>query len=299
MISNLDGARLRSFMDGTTGQTQVTVGGAIRELETGRRASSRASRRRARPISRTTSSPTSPRRAVRCSRRPCRTPTSRASRSSTEPRWRRRTSRGRGAAAPAPSDVDARPGEVGPRLDGQRRLGRHGPHPGGAGDRGGRRPGLAARANSPLLFTSPAALSFRTSPGPSPRRSRSCSRSPTPAGLGALVVERRGAGCHQRGVARRPGAVTVAPVERSTSGRRRHVSGRPGRELRLRRPHQGNDDAADPVLLLRGQARTRGRTRQGAQGRTLRRRRHEQGHEPRQHLPVPGRSFGFAPDESP
>jgi subtilisin family serine protease len=36
MISNLDGARLRSFMDGTTGQTQVTVGRAIRELETGR-----------------------------------------------------------------------------------------------------------------------------------------------------------------------------------------------------------------------------------------------------------------------
>jgi subtilisin family serine protease len=36
MISNLDGARLRSFVDGTSGQTQITVGRTIRELETGR-----------------------------------------------------------------------------------------------------------------------------------------------------------------------------------------------------------------------------------------------------------------------
>jgi subtilisin family serine protease len=36
MISNLDGQRLRSFMDGTSGQTQVTIGRAIQDLNTGR-----------------------------------------------------------------------------------------------------------------------------------------------------------------------------------------------------------------------------------------------------------------------
>jgi minor extracellular serine protease Vpr len=36
MISNLDGADVRAFMDGTNGRTQITVGSAIQELETGR-----------------------------------------------------------------------------------------------------------------------------------------------------------------------------------------------------------------------------------------------------------------------
>jgi len=36
MISNLDGAHLRSFMDGTSGQTQVTIGRAFQDLNTGR-----------------------------------------------------------------------------------------------------------------------------------------------------------------------------------------------------------------------------------------------------------------------
>lgn len=36
MISNLDGARLRSFMDGTNGQTPITIGRTVKELETGR-----------------------------------------------------------------------------------------------------------------------------------------------------------------------------------------------------------------------------------------------------------------------
>jgi subtilisin family serine protease len=36
MISDLDGQRLRSFMDGTGGQTQVTIGRAIQDLNTGR-----------------------------------------------------------------------------------------------------------------------------------------------------------------------------------------------------------------------------------------------------------------------
>jgi minor extracellular serine protease Vpr len=36
VISNLDGARLRSFMAGTSGQMQVTIGHAVQKLETGR-----------------------------------------------------------------------------------------------------------------------------------------------------------------------------------------------------------------------------------------------------------------------
>jgi len=36
MISDLDGARLRSFMDGTNGQTTVTIGRAIQDISTGR-----------------------------------------------------------------------------------------------------------------------------------------------------------------------------------------------------------------------------------------------------------------------
>ena len=94
MIANLDADHLRAYLAAHGGRTTIRIGRDASELETGaQRRRSRASPRRGRPRSATTSSPTSRRPAGRSSPRRCRTPTTRASRSSTARRWRRRTSR--------------------------------------------------------------------------------------------------------------------------------------------------------------------------------------------------------------
>ena len=120
MITDLDGAQLRAYLSRDGGAADVTIGNAIERVgDAAAVASSRTSPRAGRPRSSTCSSPTSPRREGRSSRRPCPEFTGGSPFAVFDGTSMVGSARGRGgsAAASAPPGVDATAGEVGARVD--------------------------------------------------------------------------------------------------------------------------------------------------------------------------------------